>query len=107
MKTKTIDIGKDFTKYPGGRVRTDGDYSGETFREDYLVPALQEYDQVVLVIDGVIGYGSSFLEECFGGLVRRGFKVEDVLKKIQLQYSRPEFEIYEQEIKDYIQKGRS
>lgn len=107
MRTKTIDIGKDFTKYPGGRVRTDGNYSGEAFREDYLIPALREYDQLQIIIDGVIGYGSSFLEECFGGLVRKGFKAEDVLKKIKLQYERPEFEIYEQEIKDYIQKGHS
>ena len=66
----TITIARDFSKYPAGRFRTDGKTSGEAFRDDLLVPALRGGSRVVVVFDGVAGFGSSFLEEAFGGLVR-------------------------------------
>jgi hypothetical protein len=64
----------DFTRYPGGRWKKDGQYSGQEFRDTILKPALLEAraagDTVVVSLDGVAGYGSSFLEEVFGGIVR-------------------------------------
>jgi len=66
----TISIARNFSKYPAGRYRTDGKASGEAFRDDHLVPALQEGDIVSVVFDDVAGCGSSFLDEAFGGLVR-------------------------------------
>src|SRR5262245_24725002 len=66
-----INIAKDYSRYPAGRFRTDGPYSGERFREDVLVPALQRTNIVQVELDGTAGYGSSFLEEAFGGLVRQ------------------------------------
>lgn len=66
----TINIVKNFSKYPGGRTPADGDYSGSRFRDQLLVPALKKYANVVVEMDGTLGYGSSFLEEAFGGLVR-------------------------------------
>ncbi len=103
--TKTIDVGNDFSRYPGGRVRTDGQYSGEAFRDDFLIPALRNYESIEIIIDNVIGYGSSFLEECFGGLVRSGFTPNELKKKIQIKFSRPEFEIYKKEIFEYIDQA--
>lgn len=67
-----LSIAKDFTPYPFGRYRDDGDYSGEAFRDDLLWPLLQRGEAVTVLLDGVkIGLGSSFLEEVFGGLIEK------------------------------------
>ena len=69
-KTRTIDIARDFSKFPAGRFREDGEWSGAAFR-DLLVEALRSGDRVEVVFDGVVaGVASSFLDEAFGGLVR-------------------------------------
>lgn len=68
---------KDFTKYPGPRYEDLGDYSGEEFRNTKLIPALRA-GNVEVNFDGVYGYGSSFLEEAFGGLVRAGIEKEKI-----------------------------
>lgn len=60
----------EFTKYPGPRYIALGPNSGEEFREQYLVNALKKDPEVSINLDGVLGYGSSFLEEIFGGIVR-------------------------------------
>ena len=67
---KTITIADDFSKFPAGRFREDGEASGAAFRDDLLAAALQDAEEVEVVFDGVAGFGSSFLEEAFGGLVR-------------------------------------
>lgn len=69
---------KKFSKYPGPRYIKLGDFSGEEFRDTVLLPALQEGD-VLVDFDDVYGYGSSFLEESFGGLVRKGVSEEKML----------------------------
>jgi len=69
---------KNFSKYPGPRYIKLGDFSGEEFRDTVLLPALQEGD-VLVDFDDVYGYGSSFLEESFGGLVRKGVSEEKML----------------------------
>jgi len=66
----TLKIATEFSKEPAGRYRTDGDTSGEVFRDKRLIPALREADRVIIDLDGTEGYGSSFLEEAFGGLLR-------------------------------------
>lgn len=65
-----ISIAKNFSKYPGGRYIEDGPDSGQEFREEHLAPLLKENNQVQVDLDGTRGYGSSFLEEVFGGLIR-------------------------------------
>lgn len=74
-----IDIGTDFTRYPAGRFTGDGPFSGEAFREKFLIPILKESGRATVKLDGTVGYGSSFLEEAFGGLVRAGYATESVL----------------------------
>ena len=61
---------RQFSEYPGGRYRHISEFSGEEFRETVLEPALKSGGSVVVDLDGVVGYGSSFLEEVFGGIVR-------------------------------------
>ncbi len=68
--TVKINIARDFSRLPAGRFRADGPYSGERFREELLRKPLDSGADLVIVFDGARGYGSSFLEEAFGGLVR-------------------------------------
>ena len=74
MDDTVLSIANQFSRFPAGRYRSDGPYSGERFRDDFLLPALQAASKngthVVVELDGVLGYSSSFLEEVFGGVVR-------------------------------------
>jgi hypothetical protein len=83
--SKIINIAKDFSKYPAGRFITDGEYSGEQFREDILIPALENEDTIIIELDGTLGYGSSFLDEAFGGLIRKGYTDTQLHEKIQFK----------------------
>ena len=84
-QAREIDVARSFTPYPVGRTRSDGRYSGEAFREDHLVPALRE-GTVTVAMDGTKGYGSSFLEEAFGGLVRcRGFEPGQLRERLVIK----------------------
>ena len=75
MSTFKISIAKQFTKTPGPRYIHEGKFSGEQFRLEYLYPlfikAMQANQKIEAVLDGTAGYGTSFLEESFGGLVRQ------------------------------------
>lgn len=62
----------EFSRFPGPRFKKLGPHSGEEFRDDVLLVALASNDEVQVDLDDVFGYGSSFLEEAFGGLVRKG-----------------------------------
>lgn len=68
--TITITIATDYSDVPSGRFLGDGPFNGERFREELLAPHLDRKEVVRVVFDGAEGYGSSFLEEAFGGLVR-------------------------------------
>ena len=68
--TVRISVSEDFSIAPAGRLKTDGPKSGEAFRCELLVPALERAQHVTINLDNTEGYGSSFLEEAFGGLVR-------------------------------------
>jgi hypothetical protein len=82
---KTIYI-KDFSKFPGPRYKKLGDNSGEAFREDVLIPAIKENIEIKVNLDGVAGYGSSFLDEAFAGLIRSGIsprKVTEIVNNLE------------------------
>lgn len=98
---KKIDIGEDFSDTPLGRYPSDNAYNGTVFREKHLIPALNE-GFVTVIIDHVEGYGSSFLEEAFGGLVRQGFTVPDLEKKLIIEFTDPDFQIFKSLIWKYI-----
>jgi hypothetical protein len=75
----------DHARAPGGRYITDGPFSGEWFRNEILAGALREAvkrgEVVEVVLDSTSGYGSSFLEEAFGGLVRHHIVTPSDAKK--------------------------
>ena len=96
-------IAKSFSKYPAGRFRSDGDYSGERLRDEVLVPKLRELDPVVVDITGTEGFGSSFLEEAFGGLVRAGWSLGQLEAKLEIKADKPT-EFYKKAIWRYIKE---
>ncbi|NHC09799.1 STAS-like domain-containing protein [Stutzerimonas degradans] len=107
MTTKFIDM-KNFSLTPYGRYPIDGTDNGETFRKQFLEPAFRdpEVEKVIVNLDSVqegYEYGSSFLEESFGGLVRSsGIAADIVLNKLEI---RTAFEDYIQEINEYIKRA--
>ena len=107
---KILNIGKDFCDYTGGRYYSDGEGSGEDFRENYLmkvIQGLQEGGKIKIILDdGVEGYGSSFLSEGFAGCVKHGYiKSDDLLRILIFEYSDREFEFYKNRIIDYIKNS--
>lgn len=74
-----IDVARDFSEYPGARYERLGPGSGEAFRKQLLIKRLEslgDRDALVIRLDGTKGYGSSFLEEAFGGAVREGCRFD-------------------------------
>lgn len=106
-----ISIAEDFSKYPAGRFREDGPGSGAAFREDHLAPALNDpdVDQVVVSVDGIAGFGTSFLDEAFGGLVREsGLTEEDLGRRLSIESSEAGLEDADESIRWHIKRaGRS
>ena len=84
MTVKAINVREDFTRFPAGRYISDGSYSGQRFRDKFLVPALSSSDVVEIYMDGTLSPGSSFLEEAFGGLLRQGFTSNDLASRIKI-----------------------
>jgi hypothetical protein len=60
----------DFSETPGGRYKKEGPFSGEEYRETVLIPAVKK-GHVTISISGIAGASASFLEEAFGGIVRK------------------------------------
>lgn len=104
MKSVIISVAKDFSPSPAGRYPEDGPYPGAIFRDKFLVPAVQENDRVVVNLDGTSGYGSSFLEEAFGGLVRKGFSHKLLSEKLIVESSRQSYAV---RVWNYIKRAQA
>src|SRR5664279_3809964 len=97
---KTINVAQDFTRFPSGRYKRNGNTSGEAFREKHLEPSISAGEEVTVELDGTIGYGSSFLEEAFGGLVR-SLKITSASLKTKLHIVTADATLLE-EVNGYI-----
>lgn len=98
-------VAKDFSRTPSARTEEEGKHPGMKLRK-LLVPLLEECirnnDKIEINLDGTAGYGTSFLEETFGGLIRNEkFKISD-LKNILSFKTEDEPELKD-EIWDYIE----
>lgn len=102
MTQSLINVARDFSKYPAGRYIEDGPASGQAFREKFLIPVLRDGGSLTIELDGTRGYGSSFLEEAFGGAVREGFDPATVKRAFTLISA--DNSLIE-EIHDYIEHG--
>lgn len=76
---------KDFSTSPGPRYVKQGEASGELFYHQILNPAFtcgySENKSIIINLDGVDGYMSSFLDEAFGNLVY-DFGADEVMKRL-------------------------
>lgn len=89
MDTIAVNISKDFSPTPGPRYIDEGSHSGEEFRIEILYPkvkqAIENNMGITIVLDGTDGYGTSFLEEAFGGLIRTNkLNYDDIKKRVSL-----------------------
>jgi len=103
MSKKVIDIGRDFSPVPAGRFKEDGPFNGRKFRQKFLVPALASFQEVYVDIDRTEGYGSSFLEEAFGGLIREeGFTLESLQDRLVIVSNQDRTKRYKRLIEKYL-----
>tara|TARA_R110002020_G_scaffold150446_1_gene327141 strand:+ start:6225 stop:6563 length:339 start_codon:yes stop_codon:yes gene_type:complete len=99
-----IFIAKQFSRTPGGRYYTDGPSTGEQFREEILIPALKKNKHITIHLDGARGYPSSFLEEAFGGAVRRlGISPKEFFERVRF-VAGPDFQIYVDDITFHVNR---
>jgi hypothetical protein len=111
MKTNsiTINIARDFSTAPGPRYTHEGKFSGEDFRVNILAPKMKEAlaneHTLTVILDGTSGYGTSFLEEAFGGLIREDkIPYSDIVKTLSLVSD--EDDDYREEINQYLKQAR-
>ena len=103
-----IKIATMFSWIPGARFPEEGDFSGQEFRQKILVPTLKEAikkkERLEIDLDGTAGFGTSFLEEAFGGLLRIDkFMYKDIMNTIHfISMDDPE---YIEEIKSYLKEA--
>lgn len=100
----------DFSTYPSGRNDVDGDYNGARFRREELVPVIQRAIAngftVVVSLANVMSFGSSFLEEAFGGLIREeNFSKSDIRRVLEIDAGPAENARYREAILRYIDKA--
>ena len=73
--TYKINIAEDFSTVLGGRFKHEGSYSGKVFRDNILMPvygqAFLNNNKIEINLDRCYGYPPSFIEEVFGGIVRK------------------------------------
>ena len=72
-----MDVAFEYGRYLGGRFKDkDGEFTGDEFRDDYLIPKLQNlHDNQILVLDFkgcVPSIGTSFLDEAFIKILDNG-----------------------------------
>ena len=111
METHVIDVSRDFSASPGGRFAKHGPSSGEEFRRSVLKNAIAEAiardDLVIVRLDGTAGYGGSFLEEAFGGLVREeGFSHSDLKRVLRIEAHSPVYEPFREMAKRFIENAQ-
>lgn len=98
-----INIATDFSRTPGARYKTDGDFSGQEFFEEILernfLSIKDSSYKLIVNLDDTDGYATSFLDETFGGLARKYGK-ELVLNKIEFISHEEPYLI--EEIKSYM-----
>jgi len=86
-----IDIAKDFSDKPFGRYQlatedhpSDGKWTGDRFRKEILLPNFQNgTEKIEVYLDNVErGFGSSFFEEAFGGLIREHIAYKEIRERL-------------------------
>jgi hypothetical protein len=104
-----IKIAEDFTPSPGPRLIAEGPGSGELFRTTVLFPKVKEAIAkrctLTIDLDGASGYGTSFLEESFGGLIRENKLDLAILKALLVIISTEEPDLLD-EIREDMEEAQ-
>lgn len=99
MENIVFKVVSEFSRTPSARIAKEGKHPGEELR-NMITPqirlALNNNVKFIIDLDEVAGYGTSFLEEVFGGLIREeGFSL-DQLKQVLIIKSDEEPELIEE-----------
>lgn len=76
-------IPNEFSRFPGGRLKSHGPKSGEEFREDVLLDLYNGCNKITIDLTGAVGYSASFLDESFGELGKR-YGFDEIKEKLTL-----------------------
>ena len=103
-----INVAIQYTRTPDVRYESQNQgKSGEGFRETLLLPALKQCisnkETLIVRFDGCRGAGVSFLEEAFGGLIRKGVAFDDIQKYLQVEWNGNPRKL--QQIANFIKKA--
>jgi len=100
-----VNVARQFTKLPGARYIKLGPFSGQEFREKFLIEPLRQGKTVIVELDGVRGYGSSFLDEAFGGAVRElDLDIEDALRRLKVETTVKSWQL---DVEEYIRTAKN
>jgi hypothetical protein len=96
MESISLKIARDYSPNPGPRYIKEGENSGELFRQTKLLPAFKQAvsdnKKLIVDLDGTAGYGTSFLEESFGGLIREeNISYETIVRTLEIISDEEEF----------------
>lgn len=102
-----IKISADYSDALGGRYIKEGDFSGEDFRDNMLegmyLQCLENSEALVIDFDDLYGCPCGFLEEAFGGMIRKGYSMKEMLDTISF-IANDNPEVIE-EIKNYMEEA--
>ncbi|GAB1348305.1 hypothetical protein MASR1M107_05170 [Ignavibacteriales bacterium] len=106
MEKIVFRIAKEFSESPGPRYIREGIYSGELFRTTIFSPLVKKCMKggvkILVDLDGTYGYGTSFLEETFGGLIRNDkFRLDELNSLFEFKSEEEPYLI--DEIKQYME----
>lgn len=101
-----LKIAEVFSDAPGGRYKDEGKYSGEEFRDEFLIPTYNDciinQEKLIIDFDGGYGYATAFLEETFGGLIRKGYCLDEFNKIVSFMSN--DDETLEELVKKYMKE---
>jgi len=103
MSEYTINIADRFSPLPAGREPEDGPYNGQLFLKEVLLPSLDNFEKVILDLEGIRSFGSSFFEEIFRGLrLTHKYSKTEIKKRIEIQATSAETRFYKNIIESYF-----
>lgn len=96
-----LSVANDFSTTPGARYKIDGPFSAEEFFDNLLLPKYKEARKkglkLVVDLDRVAGYATSFLQGSFGNLANQ-FGADEVFTTIEIITNDEPY------LKDYVNK---
>lgn len=96
-----IVIALDWSMSPTGRYERDGESNATAFKKRFILDNLKAGENFFIDLDGTDGYGSSFLDEAFAGLVRDNLIAKEEFFQ-RFTFKSDEDPSFIEEIKSYI-----